>query len=241
MAWLIDSGMKVNEAKTDVCLFHRGDTTPISLNINGNIIKSNNKINVLGVIFDSKMQWSDHIAHAIKRATGALNAIRLIRKFFTKGELLQLITSNFYSILFYNSEIWQIPNLKTSLKQKLLSTSAKALKVCSKTFIDDISFFNLHRSFDRATPEQMMLYKLALSLFKIYNSNFNSIEFVMLNFNQIFTSRQTKFITSKSTHSKIGLNSLANRFYALNNKIPLDWLNHSFVTYKVKCKNLFLK
>ena len=160
-----------------ISLFHKRDTTPVLLNLNGNTVKSNNKINILGVIFDTKMQWSDHIAHAIKRATGALKAIRLIRKIFIKGELLQLITSNFYSILFYNSEIWQLPSLKASLKQKLLSKSAKALKVCSKTIVDNISFIDLHKSYDRATPEQMMLYKLALSKYKVYNSNYNSFEF----------------------------------------------------------------
>ena len=57
----------------------------------------------------------------------------------------------------------------------------------------------------------------------------------------IFTSRQTKFITSKSNRTKIGLNSLANRFHLLNNKIPLNWLNLSNVTFKVKCKTMFLK
>ena len=28
MDWLRDSGMKVNESKADLCLFHRGDSTP---------------------------------------------------------------------------------------------------------------------------------------------------------------------------------------------------------------------
>ena len=28
MDWLTNSGLKVNEAKTDECLFHKGDTTP---------------------------------------------------------------------------------------------------------------------------------------------------------------------------------------------------------------------
>ena len=241
MDWLTKSGMKVNEAKTDVCLFHRGDTTPISLNINGTTITSNTKINILGVIFDSKLQWSEHISHAIKRATGALNAIRLIRNFFTKTELLQLITSNFYSILFYNSEIWQLPSIKASLKQKLLSISARALKVCNKINLDDVSFLNLHKLNGRSTPDQMMLYKLALSLFRVYNTNYNSIEFTALNFNQILTSRQTRFKTSRNNKTKVGLNSLANRFHALNDQIPLEWLNDSYITYKVKCKNVFIK
>ena len=61
MDWLKDSGMKVNESKTDLCLFHRGDTTQITLELYGKSITSNKTINILGVIFDSKLQWADHI------------------------------------------------------------------------------------------------------------------------------------------------------------------------------------
>ena len=39
------------------------------------------------------------------KATKALNAIKLIKKNFNSDELLRLVTSNFYSILFYNSEV----------------------------------------------------------------------------------------------------------------------------------------
>ena len=82
--WLKDSGMKVNESKTDLCLFYKGDSTPISINLYGKTIISNKTMNVLGVIFDSKMQWSNHIAHAIKRSMKALNAIKFINKFFNQ-------------------------------------------------------------------------------------------------------------------------------------------------------------
>ena len=60
-----------------------------------------------------------------------------------------------------------------------------------------------------------------------------------INFNQILTSRQSKFITLKSNRTKIGLNSLANRLYILNGNIPLDWLNLAIGTFEVKCKELF--
>ena len=59
----------------------------------------------------------------------ALNAIKLIKRYFTKTELLQLITSNVLSILYYNSEIWHLPNIKSNLKQNLLSVSANAIKI----------------------------------------------------------------------------------------------------------------
>ena len=60
--WLSKSGMKVNEQKTDLCLFYKRDVAPISIVLSGQVISSNKTINVLGVIFDSKLQWSDHIA-----------------------------------------------------------------------------------------------------------------------------------------------------------------------------------
>ena len=238
--WLSKSGMKVNEAKTDLCLFYKLDTTPISILLNGQTITSNNKINVLGVIFDSKMQWTEQVAQTLNKANSALCAIRMINKYFNSKELLNLITSNFYSILFYNSEIWHLPSLNHNLKQKLLSLSAKAIKVCYKHCDPMISFLRLHEMAGRATPEKIMQYKLAISLFKLYNANQSSLEFINLNFAQILTSRQVNFVISKNNRFKVGINALCNRLYVLNMKIPLSWLNQSIDTYKVKCKKVFL-
>ena len=47
------------------------------------------------MVFDAKLQWSDQIAHAIKWSMKALNAISLIKKFFTQPELNSLVTLNF--------------------------------------------------------------------------------------------------------------------------------------------------
>ena len=123
---------------------------------------SSKTINVLGVLFDQKLQWSDHIASCIAKSNRALSAIRLIRKFFTTKELLQLVTC-------YNSEIWHLQSLKVNLKQKLLSSSARAIKTCVKHCTRDVSFVNLHRTYNRATPDQFLLYKHALSLYKLIN------------------------------------------------------------------------
>ena len=144
----------------------------------------------------------------------------MIKKCFTQNEFLTLITSNFYSILFYNSEIWHLPSLKATLKQKLLSTSAKALKVCIRLSDGNTSFETLHKICKRAPPIEFMKYKLALCLFKTYNSDFNVVEFLHLNFNQVFTSRQLNFETLKSNNKKVGLNALSNRFHCLNDSIP---------------------
>ena len=129
---------------------------------------------------------------------------------------------------------------ESTLKQKLLSASARALKVCWKSPGDHISFESLHLMSKRATPDQFMKYKLALCLHKLYNIQFNTREFCLLNVNQILTSRQTHFISLKSNNHRVGINRLSNRLYVLNKAIPLDWLNDSSSTYKIKCKKLML-
>ena len=240
MNWLRSSGMKVNETKTCLCLFYIRDTAAIEIVLNGSVVKSSKNINVLGVIFDQKLQWSDHITHCVAKAKKAIVAIKLINKFFTTNELLQFVTSNVYSILYYNSEIWHLHSLKNNLKQKLLSCSAAAIKSCIKFSTDYISFVDLHNSNKRATPEKFLLYKHALTLFKLMRATDHTIEWVALNYNQILTSRQTKFKAARANTKKVGLNAFSNRIFILNDKIPLSWFSMTLETFKINCKKEFL-
>jgi hypothetical protein len=98
MKWLKESGLKVNKSKTEACLFHRLDCQNITLLINNSPIESTEAMNVLGVTFDSKLNWSKHINNTIQKARKALHAMKLIMQHFTPQELRQIITSNFYSI-----------------------------------------------------------------------------------------------------------------------------------------------
>ena len=114
---------------------------------------------------------------------------------------------------------------KPSLKQKLLSVSARAIKI--SMFYPDpmISFVDIHKMNKRGLPESMRVYKLLIQLHKLYNSNDQSLEWLDLNINQILTSCQTKFQILKTNNRKVGLNKLSNRLSCLNGKIPLEWLN----------------
>ena len=241
VSWLTSSGLKVNEAKTEICLFSRSNVEPVEISVSGQEVQSKTQINVLGIIFDSKLQWGPQIASALKKSSKALNAIRLIKRFFDPNELLQLITSNFYSVLYYNSEVWHLSTLHHSLKNQLLSHSAKAIKICTRSSdVWMLSFENLHEMAGRATPDQFQKYKLALQLYRTFNLQVPTQDWVNVNINFRNTSRQIHFHTHKSNRLKIGMNMLSNRFFYLNGKIELDWFNLSFNSFKVKCKKLFL-
>ena len=69
------------------------------------------------------------MANTINKTTRAMHCIKQIKQYFSPSELKLLITSNVHSILYYNSEIWNIPTLHHRQKQLLWSASANALKL----------------------------------------------------------------------------------------------------------------
>ena len=197
-------------------------------------------INILGVQFDSRPNWSQHISNTICKAKRTLHGIKLIKRYFNKNELKQLLTSNFYSVLYYNAEIWLIPSLNVDLKKHLLSCSAQALKLIGNQMDLRISFDQLHKINNRATPMQMMRYKHSILLYKLYNSSDETDDWMDLNWNQYFNSRCAKFKIFDDSRLKIGKNILTNRLTLVNNQIAFNWLNKCINSYKIACKRLFL-
>jgi hypothetical protein len=238
--WLKGSGLADNESKTELCLFHRLDQPSMTITLFNSKIKSKCTMNVLGFTFDSKLQWSGQVSNTLIKANHSLCAIKLIKKYFRKDELRTLLTSSFYSILYYNSEIWHIPTLNQNSKQLLLSASAKALKLCNKEYSNDNSYIALHKINKRATPSQFFIYKHALLLFKLYNCVDSTTDWIYLNFQQILTSLQTNFIISRENNYKIGSNLICNRLTISNTLIPLEWLTLSYGSFNLKCKDKFL-
>ena len=117
---------------------HRSSPCLIQINlIHTNI---NTPVNMLRVIFVSKLQWQPHFSNAIKKAKKSLHALNLNKPYFTNDEMRQLETSFFNSILYFNSEIWHIPTINHHSKQQLLSALSLALKLCTPGKTDRIRY-----------------------------------------------------------------------------------------------------
>ena len=82
--------IKVNKAKTEICLCHRSKPELIILVVNGTTVKSKLNMNVMGVIFDSKFHWQDHIAHAIKNKTQHCTALNQLSIIFQQVSCVRL-------------------------------------------------------------------------------------------------------------------------------------------------------
>ena len=230
----------VNEEKTELCLFYKTEQPTIELAISGKIIKSKKSINVLGIVFNSQMKWNQQVAQAINKSKRALHGIKLIRKYLTKDESKMLLTSNFYSILYYNCEVWLSEGLNSRHKQQLLAASANALKILNNVSDLRISFIQLHNQEKRALPMNFAKYRLAIQLFKIYNGNDYNDDWLDMNRQQNFNARCDMFQISNCSNIKIGRNIMCNRLTVLNRQIKLDWLNLSLTAFKLKSKLKFL-
>ncbi len=85
--WPRQSGLKVKKAKTEICLFYKNNVAPVEIKVcSSRVISkmaaSKTTLKVVGIMFDTKMPWSPQVSQANKKAKIALNAVKLIRKFF---------------------------------------------------------------------------------------------------------------------------------------------------------------
>ena len=164
----------------------------------------------------------DHVSNAISKTNRALHCIRQIKQFFKPRDLGQLVTSNVYSILYYNSEVWNIPSLNHRLKQLLLFTSASTLTICTPTCHARMLYLELHAINNRATPSQMCSYKLALLLHELINFEIPCIDWLDANFQQNFDMKTNMFNFHNTYNYKKAITYYATDFHQLMSKSILN-------------------
>ena len=117
------------------------------------------------------------------------------------------MTSLVFSRLYYASEAWLLPTLKEKLFNLLHSQSGKILKVVDK----DLSYRQLHKKYNRATPRIFALYQTCVNFFNVMKSQDSVSDEraeVMLNIMQ--ANRNEYFVFIRQNKYKCGLNNLSN-------------------------------
>ena len=112
--WLSMSGLKINTAKTEICIFHRRNVLIEEISLMGTTIRTGITMNVLGIKFDSKLKWNAQVEQAIKGANTCLYGIKMISKHY-------LLKTN--KIVLKNI-VW--------FKNKATQTQSKTIKDISK-------------------------------------------------------------------------------------------------------------
>ena len=117
---------------------------------------------------------------------------------------------------------------------------ANALRIITNEITIYHTHTQIHNMANRALLDQMIKYKHSLMLYKLLQHCTPSEEFIQLNFQANINQSLQHHNFLKIQNYSVGSNILLNRMCSLNNIIPHKMTNESYLTYKIKCKNLFL-
>ncbi|MBF0208930.1 MAG: reverse transcriptase family protein, partial [Oligoflexia bacterium] len=211
LKWYRDSGLKVNETKTEVCIFSHVDTEPKNITLQGKLITTNKSIKVLGVLFDSKLTWIPHINSAISGARKKLQAIKLLSKYLSREKLIQVSTAFFYQKLYYGCQIWLGKHLNQSIKQKLLAASSQCLRICCKDYQKRYSYDMLHRLCNRATPNMWSDYATITLIHQILAEKRPLFLYETLCQKTVWHDRSNTIYVRPDNARRVGTNCISNR------------------------------
>ena len=235
--WFKLNSMKANPDKFQFMVLGKNKPEFVSINIDGNLIKSSSEVVLLGITIDSELKFRKHIDELCKRASFKLHALQRIRKYLTV-EKARLIANAFIDSQFnYAPLIWMFAG-KTAIN-KICKIHHRTLQVVyndySKTY-DELLEISKTTSI-----HQRHLKCLAIEVFKsISHSN---PEFMWKFFNEKqmpYNLRNgNKLVLPRAKSLRFGINSLCFRGSMLWNNLPLTVKNSDNINeFKQNLRNL---
>ena len=99
MKWFLNSEFCVNQKKTEVSVFYQNDSRACKAVFGSEKVNVLKNMKILGLIFDSKLNWYHQTVTAIEKANKAKQALRIISRYFSPQKMVKLPTALFYSRL----------------------------------------------------------------------------------------------------------------------------------------------
>ena len=122
--WMILNKLKINDAKTEFIVFRspmlKYDSSDLSVNVGGNLIKPSVKVRDLGAILDQTLSFDDHISAICESAHFHVRNIGRIKKLLSFDACTTLVHALIGSRLDYcNSLRYNIADAKIERLQKV--------------------------------------------------------------------------------------------------------------------------
>jgi len=106
---------------------------------------------------------------------------------------------------------------------------------------DRVSFHDIHKLSNRATPKMYLNYSTSLALYRIYHTTIPENIWLKLQCNLISQERNFKLLFKTTCKTKIGLQCFSNRVAHCTKQISIDLTRVSYPVFKKHCKEKFLK
>ena len=129
--WFEDNGLKLHPNKTKIMLINNNSELNVKIN-DTRIIQVGNSfneksMNILGIIWDSKLNWTEHLKKVIKKISTGIYIISKFRYILSDTNKKLIFDSLIRSHLTYGLALWG--NSKGNMMNKLCSTIKKAVRV----------------------------------------------------------------------------------------------------------------
>jgi hypothetical protein len=113
---------------------------------------------VLGVMFDSRLAWENHVLHVSSTVKKKMHALRKISSDLSQAELLNIANGSIFSVLYYAAGTWLNEALQEKLLKRLKVLSNATLQIVFGKKRQECSTVELHSLANMLTPSQMALY-----------------------------------------------------------------------------------
>jgi len=213
------------------------------MTVDGQHLRSSTSMNILGTTFDSRLSWEPQLLRATKRCQSLKPALRILAGKLNRKEFLQIVTSHFYSNLYYCSELW-FHSLSCKLKRKINLIHFFPLRLIMRDFKRELSYKTLCRITQRASPVELNDFKLAKCLISLSNNCTPFSLFQDLLVNVVVETRtplRPWFLDTSRT--RIGRQSFCNRVNNVSKRLSFDWYGIDITpsTIRKNLKPIFYK
>jgi len=164
-------GMVVNKSKTELMIMETGKKSkeiPKQLKILDQNIDVSTCMKILGITFDNKLKWTNHMDSLVKKANRMISGLKIIRKKLSEEQFLQVATSQYIGTLYYGISVWYDTLLKKD-KRKLEVLHYRVLRTA---VLDWHRLFprNMLDTLGRAKPLAFSKYSLGSIIINAYTT-----------------------------------------------------------------------
>jgi hypothetical protein len=241
--YLRELGMVVNKDKTEIII------VPCNSSIKGNVyeevkfgdVKPLKLMKVLGITMDDTLSWSPHIAITTNKMARLTGALKFLRRRLTKEQFMPVLTSQYYGMTYYASQVWLGPHTKRIDIKKLNSLHYKLLRIAINDWRNKTSKKELDL-LGRAKPMLWARYATANIVIKILRDRAPMLlldHLELTKYSERRTPEVIKFYDKSNT--KIGFQAIGNLigkiFNEINAPITLSESNAAIRTLLKKSLN----
>ena len=226
-------GMVVNKEKTEVVVFTRKGNIIEEFSIDGQLVKSKDKLKALGLIIDQNLSWKEQVMCVCAKMRNKLSVLRHLRPMFSQSQFQKIATAQVFSGLYYGSGVWMTPSLNANLWRQLNSLHYWVMRLILKDYRNRIPRWKINQLADRATPKEWARYSTGSIIIKVCRNKQPIDLYETIHRNMYFERRYPhtpKFF--ENSERKIGKQSIHNRATFMNTLGP--WYNQDFTDHAIR-------